>query len=68
MSATIGNLQEIGEFLNAKIYTRDFRPVELKEYLKCGDDLMEINSKAPCVEEAYKFSRKVDFGVSERSA
>jgi POLQ-like helicase len=64
MSATIGNLPEIGEFLQAKIYTRDFRPVELKEYLKCGDDLMEISANAPSATEAYKFTRKLEFGVS----
>ncbi|XP_034251162.1 helicase POLQ-like isoform X2 [Thrips palmi] len=43
MSATIGNLQEISSFLNAKTYTGDFRPVELKEYIKCSDTIYSIN-------------------------
>ncbi|KAK3910562.1 Helicase POLQ-like [Frankliniella fusca] len=42
MSATIGNLPEIAAFLNAKTYTGDFRPVELKEYVKCGQTIYSI--------------------------
>lgn len=64
MSATIGNLNEIAKFLNADIYTRDFRPVELKEYIKCGSDILEINTKSNDPDETFKFVRRVDFGVS----
>lgn len=42
MSATIGNLPEIQEFLNSAIYRQEFRPVELKEYIKCGRELLAV--------------------------
>uniref|UniRef100_A0A182W955 Helicase POLQ-like n=1 Tax=Anopheles minimus TaxID=112268 RepID=A0A182W955_9DIPT len=45
MSATIGNLTEVARFMLADVYCRDFRPVELKEYVKCGDDLYEVRSQ-----------------------
>ncbi|KAJ8984879.1 hypothetical protein NQ317_002719 [Molorchus minor] len=45
MSATIGNLPDICKFLNADVYTQDFRPVELTEYVKCGKEIAKINWK-----------------------
>uniref|UniRef100_A0A6E8WA03 Helicase POLQ-like n=1 Tax=Anopheles coluzzii TaxID=1518534 RepID=A0A6E8WA03_ANOCL len=45
MSATIGNLTEVARFMLADVYSRDFRPVELKEFVKCGDDLYAVRSK-----------------------
>lgn len=63
MSATIGNIEELATFLNAKIFTKDFRPVELKEYVKCGKDIMSINWKASNDTEKFTHSRKIDFGV-----
>ncbi|KAM3958213.1 mutagen-sensitive 301 [Aphomia sociella] len=42
MSATIGNLQEIAEFLHADVFQREFRPVELVEYVKLGNMLHRI--------------------------
>ncbi|XP_015377431.1 PREDICTED: helicase POLQ-like [Diuraphis noxia] len=43
MSATIGNMQEIGDFLNAHVYTRDFRPVKLTETIKLNEKIFVIN-------------------------
>lgn len=63
MSATIGNLSEISAFLNADVYTRGFRPVELKEYIKCGDDILEINSSGKTLEEVFVYKRSVNFKV-----
>lgn len=64
MSATIGNLNEVAEFLNADIYTRDFRPVELKEYLKVGRELQLINSAASSREDVFQQDRVLDFEYS----
>lgn len=62
MSATIGNLQEICTFLNADVYQRNFRPVELTEYIKCGDEIAKINWDAN-QEELLTFNRKATFHV-----
>lgn len=43
MSATIGNLSEICSFLKADSYTKNFRPVELTEYVKCGNEIAKVN-------------------------
>lgn len=47
MSATIGNLKEIGQFLNADTYSQNFRPVKITEYLKCENDMwiVDLNSE-----------------------
>lgn len=56
MSATIGNLNEIAQFLNANIYSQNFRPVEIKEYVKCENDiwLVDINSSELLVDPINK--------------
>lgn len=67
MSATIGNLNEIAKFLDADVYTRDFRPVELKEYIKCGADILQINPNDGKTSleagDAFEFVRTVDYKV-----
>uniref|UniRef100_A0A1Q3EVX4 Putative dna polymerase theta n=1 Tax=Culex tarsalis TaxID=7177 RepID=A0A1Q3EVX4_CULTA len=65
MSATIGNLDEVARFMDADIYCRDFRPVELQEYVKCGSDLFEINTKARTLEDAFKTKQHVEFDYSD---
>ncbi|KAF4519180.1 hypothetical protein B566_EDAN008243 [Ephemera danica] len=45
MSATIGNLKELSQFLNADTYSQDFRPVELREHVKIGQILYEVPNK-----------------------
>lgn len=62
MSATIGNLKEICTFLNADVYQRNFRPVELTEYVKCGDEIAKINWEKS-EEELLTFCRRATFHV-----
>lgn len=57
MSATIANLHEIAKFLDADIYTRNFRPVELKEYVKIGNDMMYINPNPVNEADTFKLIR-----------
>lgn len=40
MSATIPNLSEIATWFNASLYITTFRPVEVKEYIKFGPDII----------------------------
>lgn len=65
MSATIGNLKEICTFLKADVYQRNFRPVELTEYVKCGDEIAKINWDAR-EEELLTFCRTATFQVLNR--
>lgn len=61
MSATIGNLPELAGFLQAEIFQRQFRPVELTEYVKLGDMLHKIVWTAGEMEVVP--DRKVTFDV-----
>lgn len=63
MSATIGNLEQLSDFLNADIYTRGFRPVELKEFIKCGNDILEVNANGKSIEDVFTYHRSVDYKV-----
>lgn len=61
MSATIGNLDEIAEFLNADLYTGNFRPVEIKEYVKCEDNIWLLDTRT---EELMTDLKKINYRVS----
>ncbi|XP_077088997.1 helicase POLQ-like [Siphateles boraxobius] len=61
MSATLGNVGDLQTFLNAENYTNDFRPVELKEYVKVKDSIYEVDPKE---ETCFSFSRLLDFKYS----
>jgi len=56
MSATVGNLSELATFLKADLFTDKYRPVELREFVKVGRDVMEVKSDEG---EQFKFCRKV---------
>lgn len=62
MSATIGNLSDIQQFLKADVYTRNFRPVELIEYVKCGNQIAKVNWNTDD-ENIFEVVRTVDFSV-----
>lgn len=63
MSATIGNMNEIGDFLNAHVYTKDFRPVQLTESVKINEDVFVINKDIDGSLKT-KLDRKLNFDVS----
>ncbi|XP_024611651.1 helicase POLQ-like isoform X2 [Neophocaena asiaeorientalis asiaeorientalis] len=62
MSATLNNVEDLQEFLQAEYYTSQFRPVELKEYLKIKDTIYEVDSKA---ENGMTFSRLLNYKYSD---
>jgi POLQ-like helicase len=64
MSATIGNLTEIARFINADIYEGDFRPVELRELVKYGNDIVEINKNAQRMDEIFMAKTSVEYECS----
>ncbi|NXO74616.1 HELQ Helicase, partial [Phainopepla nitens] len=61
MSATLNNVGDLQKFLQAEYYTNDFRPVELKEYIKIRDTIYAVDSKA---ENGFAFSRLLNFKYS----
>ncbi|XP_063926128.1 helicase POLQ-like isoform X2 [Zophobas morio] len=58
MSATIGNVEDLCTFLDAEIYTQNFRPVELTEYVKCGPEIAKISYNKK--DELLKVVRRID--------
>uniref|UniRef100_A0A3Q0SMI8 Helicase, POLQ like n=1 Tax=Amphilophus citrinellus TaxID=61819 RepID=A0A3Q0SMI8_AMPCI len=61
MSATLGNIHDLQTFLRAENYTNDFRPVQLKEYVKLHDSIYEVDPKE---ENCFRFSRLLNFKYS----
>merc|ERR1719259_1012330 len=64
MSATIRNLSELGQFMGAQLYTGDFRPVQLRQYVKLKNSLSEINPNALCEEDLLLNTRSISFGYT----
>ncbi|XP_038256909.1 helicase POLQ-like isoform X3 [Dermochelys coriacea] len=61
MSATLNNVGDLQQFLQAEYYANNFRPVELKEYVKIQDSIYEVDNKA---ENGLTFSRLLNFKYS----
>ena len=40
MSATFPNLEEMSQWIGGKIYISNFRPIEVKEFAKIGDKIV----------------------------
>ena len=56
-TATLENKDELAVFLNGIKYERDFRPVDLKEYIKLDKQVFEIDKKmlATAAEDDFSF-------------
>ncbi|NXJ43195.1 HELQ Helicase, partial [Ciconia maguari] len=61
MSATLNNVGDLQKFLQAEYYTNNFRPVELKEYVKIRDTIYTVDSKT---QNGFTFSRLLNFKYS----
>uniref|UniRef100_A0A803W4Z0 Helicase, POLQ like n=1 Tax=Ficedula albicollis TaxID=59894 RepID=A0A803W4Z0_FICAL len=61
MSATLNNVGDLQKFLQAEYYTNNFRPVDLKEYIKIRDTIYAVDSKS---ENGFAFSRLLNFKYS----
>ncbi|NXV06991.1 HELQ Helicase, partial [Cettia cetti] len=61
MSATLNNVGDLQKFLQAEYYSNNFRPVELKEYIKIQDTIYAVDSKT---ENGFTFSRLLNFKYS----
>uniref|UniRef100_A0A8C4S7D3 Helicase POLQ-like n=1 Tax=Erpetoichthys calabaricus TaxID=27687 RepID=A0A8C4S7D3_ERPCA len=61
MSATLNNIGDLQQFLKAENYTSDFRPVQLKEYVKLAGSIYEVDCKE---EQYFKLSRPLNFKYS----
>lgn len=62
MSATLNNVEDLQAFLKAEYYTSQFRPVELKEFLKVNDTIYEVDSRAV---DGMTFSRLLNYKYSD---
>lgn len=67
MSATLPNIKQIGNWLDAAVYVSDHRPVPLTQYLKRGREMLTMPKAAPAVEVAGETAAVVPAG-SDASA
>ncbi|XP_041473408.1 helicase POLQ-like [Lytechinus variegatus] len=62
MSATLSNISDLSAFLKAEVYTNNFRPVELNEYIKLEDNIFEVNPGSNLPEdEKFTHARTITF-------
>ncbi|KAM3599557.1 uncharacterized protein V6R79_007887 [Siganus canaliculatus] len=61
MSATLGNIGDLQTFLRAQNYTNDFRPVQLREFVKLRDSIYEVD---PREDQGFRFFRLLSFKYS----
>ncbi|XP_074641479.1 helicase POLQ-like isoform X2 [Tubulanus polymorphus] len=61
MSATLSNISDLTTFLRAELYTNDFRPVKLVEYVKVEDNIFEVKKNVLCPDDVLHHKRIVTF-------
>lgn len=65
MSATVGNINELAEFLGATTYENNFRPVHLTEYVMMEKQLCEINKVAKTETDLFIKNRTCTFNSKD---
>lgn len=66
MSATIGNLEQICKFLHADLYTGDFRPVELEEYIVCEGFYAPLSLCKSKSQDFYKVAKEIPKKIGDK--
>lgn len=66
MSATLSNIQDLAQFLEADIYKNNFRPVALDEFVKCEESLYRVDSKSN-PEDGLELERVINFRVGDNA-
>nr|XP_054763892.1 helicase POLQ-like [Lytechinus pictus] len=62
MSATLSNISDLSAFMKAEVYTNNFRPVELNEYIKLEDNIFVVNPGSNLPEdEKFTHARTITF-------
>ncbi|KAK7473467.1 hypothetical protein BaRGS_00035296 [Batillaria attramentaria] len=67
MSATLNNIQDLAKFLHAEVFSSDFRPVSLTEYVKVEDNMYHVNSAALVPDDRLQHDRVITFTHSQES-
>ncbi|CAF5204127.1 unnamed protein product [Rotaria magnacalcarata] len=63
MSATLANIDDLLNFLDAQFYEERFRPVELEEYVKVNDMVYKIDRNKANHNDELIEHRRLDFKV-----
>jgi POLQ-like helicase len=66
-TATLDNKKELAKYLNAHLFEKNFRPIELKEYVKYDKDIYLIDSRESD-ENKFKKERSIDFSTYHTDA
>ncbi|GFR76889.1 helicase POLQ-like protein [Elysia marginata] len=64
MSATLNNIGDLQDFLNADIYSNSFRPVPLTEFVKIEDNIFRVNHQVLSAEDQLEHEKIVIFPYS----
>ena len=68
MSATISNLRQLATFMRANLFTDQFRPVKLRQFVKFKDQVAEINPSALADEDLLFGYKPFSLQVSKERA